>query len=765
MSYEALDVDTSGLDRLAIVGENGSGKSTIFDSTFFALYGKTRYATLQSAVHDGGDAKTGSVELEFEAGGNTWKIRRTVKAKGGAQSAMMWVRDGQEWREVANKVKSVDDAVVEATGISQDIFEQTIYIRQGEGTAFATMSSKERKAILAGLCNLEHYDEMAQAARDKASEVAASLERSEWERDGLTVRREGMSPGDAELADHSDEALTNKATELEARVDALRDEAIAVRNAAKQTDGTAQLQLDAFDAEVQRKQSEYDHAVSMCDAEVTSARAEVVRAKERLASAEAAEDAAEAKHGEAQKVARDISSKEAELAAAREAVTAALAESGVSTEPAKEAMEAARAAVDDLAKQIHTLDANGKQLAGERSGVLAEREKGGGKCSRCHQPLTAQALDATLAGYDDTLGQLRAQRETYRAEHEAAQAALNDASAQYDAVVEEANRRQQAAAAANGEANGIANTITALKSHKASLEQEAASLEHAASQADALDDALAAAEASLTSKVQAREALVEPVVDQGTRAKLVAAVEATLVSLQEAQGKAEAKVAELKAEAEKLKAQIQRLNEEVSLRQRNAVELGKIADAEKKITAQIAALNKEHQTHKVLAEAMGPKGIPLMVMTEALELANSVAGDICAQLSDKGLSVRLDTVRHTKKGEARPDVVVVPMTPEGDTTFAALSGAEQWRVALALRMALKAIVESRTGAVLDTLIMDEGWGQLDEESRAATIDAVHKLSEGVRFWTVTHIPDVADQFPQQIQVTKTGRASEVSMVS
>lgn len=77
-SYRALaEVDFTGLDLFAIIGDTGAGKSTILEALTFALYGKKTWSggTLDELIADG--EKKMYVEFSFVAAGQTWIVTRT----------------------------------------------------------------------------------------------------------------------------------------------------------------------------------------------------------------------------------------------------------------------------------------------------------------------------------------------------------------------------------------------------------------------------------------------------------------------------------------------------------------------------------------------------------------------------------------------------------------------------------------------------------------------------------------------------------------
>ena len=85
-----------------------------------------------------------------------------------------------------------------------------------------------------------------------------------------------------------------------------------------------------------------------------------------------------------------------------------------------------------------------------------------------------------------------------------------------------------------------------------------------------------------------------------------------------------------------------------------------------------------------------------------------------------------------------------------------LSGGETFLTSLALALELSDQVQRAVGAVhLDSLFIDEGFGTLDPDTLALVAETLHSLRVGGRMvGIITHIPELRDEFAQQIIVTK-----------
>jgi DNA repair protein SbcC/Rad50 len=85
-----------------------------------------------------------------------------------------------------------------------------------------------------------------------------------------------------------------------------------------------------------------------------------------------------------------------------------------------------------------------------------------------------------------------------------------------------------------------------------------------------------------------------------------------------------------------------------------------------------------------------------------------------------------------------------------------LSGGETFLTSLALALELSDQVQRAVGAVnLDSLFIDEGFGTLDPDTLALVAETLHGLRVGGRMvGIITHIPELRDEFAQQVIVTK-----------
>ena len=195
---EETVADFTGGGLIAICGENGAGKSSIFDAITFALYGQHRLGKMQAAQLISEDRDRLSVEFEFEAGGQRYLVRRSRGHKQGERDQSLWIWDEatSDWAAVpgTEKEDALDRAIAHIVRLSHEAFTASFLLQQGESTAFIDADPKPRFDIISSLIGLKEYERLERAARDA---TRTEKDRVDWIGEKL-----------AEIGDVDEAALT-----------------------------------------------------------------------------------------------------------------------------------------------------------------------------------------------------------------------------------------------------------------------------------------------------------------------------------------------------------------------------------------------------------------------------------------------------------------------------------------------------------------------------------------------------------------------------
>lgn len=137
-----------------ILGENGAGKSSIFEGINFALYKKYNTKSLNDLINSKADSM--SVALSFLVGNREYKVKRTRGQK--KSTAELFVLQDDNYNSIVSGDKEVNNYIEELLEIDADLFLNAIYIKQGEIDSLVTQKASERKKNISKLLRLENLE-------------------------------------------------------------------------------------------------------------------------------------------------------------------------------------------------------------------------------------------------------------------------------------------------------------------------------------------------------------------------------------------------------------------------------------------------------------------------------------------------------------------------------------------------------------------------------------------------------------------------------
>ena len=161
-----------------------------------------------------------------------------------------------------------------------------------------------------------------------------------------------------------------------------------------------------------------------------------------------------------------------------------------------------------------------------------------------------------------------------------------------------------------------------------------------------------------------------------------------------------------------------------------------------------------------LAEAFGKKGVQAMLIETAIPQIEDEANRLLGRMTDGQMHLSFEMQRDTKKGDTVETLEIKIADALGTRVYDAFSGGEAMRANFAVRIALSRLLARRAGARLETLVIDEGFGTLDALGRERMVEAITTVQDDFRrIIVITHIDELKERFPAQIEVTKTAAGS------
>lgn len=198
------------------------------------------------------------------------------------------------------------------------------------------------------------------------------------------------------------------------------------------------------------------------------------------------------------------------------------------------------------------------------------------------------------------------------------------------------------------------------------------------------------------------------------------------------------------------------LGEKKALLQRAEDAAAELAECE----ARRAALSGRKGLFDELTQAFGKKGVQALLIETAIPEIEREANALLARMTDNQMHLTFETQRDTKKGDVSETLDIKIADGLGTRDYDAFSGGESFRLNFAIRIALAKLLAKRAGARLETLVIDEGFGTQDSRGRERLIEAITSVqSEFKQILVVTHIQELKDMFPVQIEITKTPQGS------
>ena len=784
-------VDFTDAEFFALVGPTGAGKSTVVDAIVFALYGSVPRWEDRRAVGWAlaPTATRGVVTLTFDVGADRYvaarELRRSAQGRVTVRNARL-----ERGGEVLAADGEVSAAVEKLLGLSYDHFVRCVILPQGDFARFLHSSPKERQDTLVDLLGIRIYREVATRAR---AEEAVARQRADY----AAHRLEGYADATPEAAAAAaarieaiavaGAAVARRVPELVAGTEAASAAAEGVRRLTGEQAQLAGLRMPAGLDDLTGARRAAAAALSTADSELAVAEKADTVAREALAAAPERAPLERARDAWA-----ELAELEPELpvaADARAAAEAALREVEAAGTAARTAVTLARAEREDV-------------LRADMAAALRPHLVAGEPCPVCSQPVAAVPepegmipgleLDAgseALAVADERVAAAEAevarlQREWQAANRVAQQAAgrAETLTARADALRSRVDGGPDAAAITAGLAERT-GAERATRDADAALRAARRDREAAARALSEVDERVAGARAELD---RARDPLVPLGAPPPARDDLaadwlalaewaLAAAEERAAALEKAERAADEARAALRRDEDALRADLATAGIEVppgralagtaeAAVARAAEQAGAAAERIAERRAE-AARERAAQTEaedaaavaKLLGQLLKADGFERWLLGSALDVLVADAGATLLELSGGQFELTHDgrdfaVVDHADADSVRP--------------VRTLSGGETFQASLALALALSAQLAGLAAggtARLDAIILDEGFGTLDE----ATLDVVASTLESLAgggdrmVGVVTHVGALAERVPVRFAVSRTAAGSTV----
>ncbi len=198
LSYREAQLDFRDLRAACVCGSNGAGKSSLLEAIAWALWGKGRATTDDDTIRTG--AEEVQVHFTFTCDRQTYRVSRSRRRNKSSRLEFQIETATGHFRSLTAKgVRATQQKINESLRLDYDTFVNSAYLRQGRADEFMLQLPQKRKEILAALLKLDHYQELADQAKDAAKQFKGRQEQIDQERQHLEAQLQEQAAVQAQL--------------------------------------------------------------------------------------------------------------------------------------------------------------------------------------------------------------------------------------------------------------------------------------------------------------------------------------------------------------------------------------------------------------------------------------------------------------------------------------------------------------------------------------------------------------------------------------
>ncbi len=739
--------------NIVISGPTGSGKTTILDALTFSLFGRSSRLDLPVVKTEDVCGKNGRVTCRFNVGKNSYRVIRGRDTKG-KTFLELFINS----KPINGKIPELNEKIRSTIlGMNYAAFINSTIIRQDEMKSLGSKSSTKRLEALQNLFRLDIFKKAIQDAQAQFNTINGLKNNVEGE---LREKKRNFA---------SKEDLERKVKKLTKELNSLKDKEkkiLSQLSEKEKENSKLQIQHEKYQIILEKqKNAEKQLEKSIYSKNATEGELkEFKKLKERVKELEKQTEVA-ADHDEE---IRNLESKKREYTLIHTNLEKHqkrfIAEESRITKEIKQKTERKRETADRISNLSTDIDHHKAFKILQQEGRLGERvqrislEKSWKLPDNLikdlnHEQLTARAdlkelvhekekinIDSfTLSEIQDLGKQLTTELDTLnQRKKELKESSTKD-------LEEEKSRLKQLKFTPE-----IQKHLDTLKKSQKSNEKIRTDYRKAKQKLETKIDP--------TSKIKTLEAQIESIKEEQTGYKK------ELTSFKQFQLKFDEVKADFKEkteQAEKIQIQCVRIDQDIKNLKSNVQEILKlepeIKNLEKKYNEFV---QEENILNKLKNEIFHTKGAPFYAINKILPYLGRRASLILSDLTNQRLtSVQLE---RTEKGKQGLGFKINIHTSQGARDISTFSGGERTQINAALRLAISEELSSfggtstRDSPSKKTLFIDEGdLGSLDTtEAQQAFVKKLFELSGRFKIILITHITEIANQFPHSIQITR-----------
>lgn len=715
LSHVSSEINFSELDFVTLIigvnrGDpnkaNGTGKSSLFDAITWALFEKSRVdgsasTSMDNIVRQGTDKA--EVEFHFKLGDDLYRVVRSRDKKKRKSDVVFQVMGDKRWQAVGgDSKKETTSKIISTIGIDYDVFVNSVLLRQHETSAFATMTSGERKDVVSRILQLTHYDEYSIKAKNRADEIGSKL----IESDSFLVSNSSVAQQKSE-AEQELSTILQQVEVHQKRLSSLQKVVEQIREQQAEEGKKLAVKKELLNSQNRLKERITGIIKSIQDStkQVIRYEKEITTLKESLNKKHEQMMQIKESRGDPNLIKKQLTDSQEKVQVLTEEHTNLLVK------------------VQTLIVQVEKDQAEHKRV-----GCLHE-----GQCPTCYSSVTQE-------GKHSVLKELSGRTEAYKKElmkYKEKLSAVKEAKVAFEKILievqakrDEYNRKQEEGRILLSEVHNGKERLTGFE--------------------ESLRDAQNAKQQSNQDLIVVQNEITESL----DKIEQMGSID---ISKFEQLGR---EVIEKNNEAMALTSTINQVQVKKGVLQERIESKNKILQQIEEVQKNRASLVQQQRLYKELAQAFSKTGIQALILENSAIEIEKIANELLGKITDGRVSIKIQTQKPNQDGTFKEVFDVIITDEFHSSPFNLYSGGEQARIALAIRLALSTLLARRSGVKISAIFYDEAFTDLDRDGTDKLMDVFRALSSNFRYQLViTHQSELKNQFDDVLVINKTSEGS------
>ncbi len=199
------EVPLHGNRATLVVGDNGSGKSTMIDALCYALYGKAFREISTPQLINSVNGSHMEVECQFRIGRNDYTVRRGLKPR------FFEVYLGDKLLNQDASARDYQETLEKSIlKINHKSFKQIVVLGSSSFVPFMQLKSQDRKEVIEDLLDIGIFSIMSLLLKDKASDNKTAIQKIDHDKNVIEERIEIIHKHIEELESQREKDIEKK---------------------------------------------------------------------------------------------------------------------------------------------------------------------------------------------------------------------------------------------------------------------------------------------------------------------------------------------------------------------------------------------------------------------------------------------------------------------------------------------------------------------------------------------------------------------------